>query len=421
MRFAPKPPNDFHEFIRLYYEQCRGRVPAIAAIAGKWSFEDLLPGLSDFDTRFIVQDGMSVQDWCDMSTAVGEVHLSICKRFPHWARNLEHLPGINLTWDELTDPAIYYPEYPQWTFYETTDPQRLHAAQRYLAARPWDRWDEYFHLRKFCSFYGRYDRAIDPPVNLGAFENKYALHSRFMHYFCPPLQSALCIILKRPVRGKAETIRLACEMFSDTVFKEMIDAVEAHYEIPALYEEPELTRLEDRLEAALAMLAGELAPRLTIVPDPVDKTVAQWKRRLDAVPLSPVMRIFDSARFSRLMKGRLQFYGNAPPHFDSVWLIENELRRIRRNFFEIPFGVFWEVTTGQRPHNAVEIIPKLCPTVLTREEAHYVAEFVRLLPGRWESGCQKAIALALSGIFDGFLSALSKIVGRVKEMSGENR
>ena len=31
-RFAPKPPNDFRDFIRLYYDECRSRLPRIAAI-----------------------------------------------------------------------------------------------------------------------------------------------------------------------------------------------------------------------------------------------------------------------------------------------------------------------------------------------------------------------------------------------------
>ena len=46
-------------------------------------------------------------------------------------------------------------------------PDKLAAAERYLAERPWDAEDEHFHLKKFCLYYGRYSRTIDPPVNLG--------------------------------------------------------------------------------------------------------------------------------------------------------------------------------------------------------------------------------------------------------------
>ncbi len=82
IKFEPIPINDFEQFINLYYTKCHERVPQIEAIAGKWTFEDLIPGLSDFDTRFIVSNTMTADDWCDMSEAVGQVHLEICKKYP---------------------------------------------------------------------------------------------------------------------------------------------------------------------------------------------------------------------------------------------------------------------------------------------------------------------------------------------------
>jgi hypothetical protein len=355
-----------------------------------------------------------------MSTAVGEVHLDICRRFPHWARNLEHLPGINLTWSELTDSNGYYPEYPQWTFYNAVQPERVSAARAYLAARPWDARDEYHHLSKFCLYYGRYDREIDPPVNLGPFENKYPLHSRFMHYFCPPLQAALSILLKRPVRGKMETVRLAQEMFpGQPVFHEMQEAVERHYEVPELYEEPALTHLEDRLEAALRFLRDRIAPHLALVPNAAKKTVPRWKSRLKEVRISPAFEAFSAVRFSRLMKGRFAFYAAAPAHFDSTWPIENELRRLRRSFFAIPFGIYWEVVEGERLEDPAPILPRLCPKVLNAEELRCAQEFVRLTPGHWRDGEQRNVAAAIAEIFDGFLSAQNKVVEAIRTECGQ--
>ena len=101
MIFEPKPANDFRLFIATYFERCRAECPKLAAIAGKWTFEDLIPGLSDFDTRFIFSDGVTVEDWMRMSTAVGRVHTSLAKEYPRWARILEHLPGLNLTLAEM--------------------------------------------------------------------------------------------------------------------------------------------------------------------------------------------------------------------------------------------------------------------------------------------------------------------------------
>lgn len=418
MHFEPKPKNDFEEFFELYYAECRTRIPQIAAVAAKWTFEDLIPGMSDFDTRFIVEEGMTPQGWCDMSAAVGEVHLDLCRRYPHWGRNLEHLPGINLMWSEIMDAESYYPEYPQWTFYRTTQPEKLATLETYLAERPWDEKDEYFHLSKFCLYYGRYDRQIDPAINLGPFENKYPLHSRFMHYFCPPLQSALCILNRRPVRGKMDALRLAREMFPEVdVYREMEDVVGCHYEVSELYEEPHLTHLEDRLEEALKALRDRIAPHLTLVADAENKDVLEWKAALKAVRISPLLRAFSAARFSRLMKGRLRFYAAAPPHFDSIWCIENELLRLRQNFFATPFSIYWEIATGKKVDDPATILPRLCPDILNNEELRCTQAFIDLAPGHWNDGEQKQTASAIADVFDGFFSAQTKIVDEIRRHS----
>ena len=69
MRFEPAPENDFGRFIEVYFERCRAVCPKLAAIAGKWTFEDLIPGLSDFDTRLIFADDTRVEEWIEMSFA----------------------------------------------------------------------------------------------------------------------------------------------------------------------------------------------------------------------------------------------------------------------------------------------------------------------------------------------------------------
>ncbi|NQU12379.1 hypothetical protein HQ590_16410, partial [bacterium] len=246
-------------------------------------------------------------------------------------------------------------------------------------------------------------------------ENKYALHSRFMHYFCPPLQAALGLLRRRPVVGKMETVRLAVEMFPDPVYREMRDAVEGHYEVPALYDEPALTRLEDRLEQALERLRQAIAPTLNLIPDAAGSEINDWKAALTRLPVSPAMRVIDAARFSRLMKGRLWFYADPPAHFDSVWPIENELLRLRRSFFAVPFGVYWEVVAGEKVQDPATILPRLCPDPLTAEELRCTQAFVRLLPGRWEPGRQHQIARELADVFDGFFHGLAKVTGRVIE------
>lgn len=410
MKFAPKPENDFAEFIRIYYRECRYRFDKIEAIAGKWMFRDLIPGMSDFDTRFVLNDEMTTDEWCRFSTAVGETHLMLCQKYPCWARNLEHLPGANPTWQELGSEVSYSPEYLQWTYYHTERPDRLGAALDGLNRRPWDEKDEFFHLKKFVTFYGRYDREIDPAINLGVHENKYPLHSRIMHYFNPPVRSALCIIQKRNIVGKSDAFEIAQEMFPTLDCWELIwEILHANYETPKWYQEPHLTELEDQLERALETIAGCLFEASTILSRELGVDVGAWKAALDKVPVDPGLVIVDSTRFSRTMKGRLHFYCNAPAHFDNEWLIQNELGRIGRLFFSVPFQNYWKIRTGETVADPVTILDRLLGDPLSAEEIEATKAFAQLTPGRCPPGQERQVAAAIVEIFDDFYRALSKI------------
>lgn len=417
--FEPCPENDFKEFIEIYYAECKGRIPKIEAIAGKWTFEDLIPGMSDFDTRFICSNNMTVDDWCEMSTAVGEIHLDLCKRFPKWIRILEHLPGINLTWNEYTDDFTYYPEYRQWSIYNCSNEMELENAKKLFSIKPWCERDEYFHLKKFITYFSPYNREIDPAINLGAFENKYPLHSRMMHYFTPPLQSAVSIILKRTIRGKLESLRIAKEVFQEPEVTDTIDeifyALEKHYEVPELYEEPELSLLENRLFNALKIIKKRLSDSITLVSN-VSGNIDDWKKELSNVPIEPQLIIFDSSRFCRLMKGRLRFYANTPGYFDSIWLIQNELKRIGNMFYRTPYRIFWELYSGDKVENIDTVIPKLVPDILNSSEAEATLKFSRLASGTWEERKEVQTALTIADIFDEFFHGLNKIITRVREI-----
>ena len=414
--FVPRPPNDFAEFIETYYDECRAQAPQIEAIAAKWTFEDLIPGLSDFDTRFICTNTMTAEDWCKMSTAIGQVHLDLCRQHPKWARILEHLPGVNLTWAELTSEETYYPEYKQWTCYDSTEPERLTQAQDSLANREWDSKDEYFHLKKFLTYYGPYNRSIDPAINLGPYEHKYPLHSRLMHYFTPPLQAAVSIIQRQSVAGKMETLRLAKSMFPElSIINEITETVAQHYEVPHLYEEPAISELEARLFEALKRIGERLSEEITILPSADRTTPEDWQTSLKQIPVAPSLAIFDYAKFTRLMKGRFYFYTQAPAHFATVLLIQNELNRIGTWFFRIPFGIFCETVHGQRPDDPAKIVPHLVPEVITEEEARCTIRFDELTNGEWR-GRELEVAEQIVDVFDGFFRALDKITREVRAL-----
>ena len=410
MRFAPKPENDFADYIRTYYRECRHRFDKIEAIAGKWMFRDLIPGMSDFDSRFILSDDMSVDDWCTMSTAIGETHLALCEKYPCWARNFEHLPGVNLTWSELSSERSYYPEYHQWTYYQTERPEKLGIALERFAGRTWDEKDEYFHLKKFSLYFGRYDREIDPAINLGVHENKYPLHSRVMHYFNPPVMSAICVLERQNICGKMDAFEIAEHRFPGLCCWDLIrEILHGNYETEKWYREPALTELEDALEEALHEILPQLRDAVTLIPEDAGTGIDAWREALAGVKLDPALVIFDNAKFSRLMKGRLHFYGNAPDHFDTTWLIQNELRRIGNSFFRVPFRTFWEIRTGDAVADPVEILDELRGDPLDEAEIEGTKAFARLTPGHWEEGKEPEVAAAIVEVFDDFFRALNKI------------
>lgn len=408
MRFSPAPENDFAEFIRVYSRECRGRFPRIEAIGGKWMFRDLIPGMSDFDTRFLCDDAMTVDDWCAMSVAVGQAHLALCREYPCWMRNLEHLPGINLTWSELTAESMYYPESRQWTFYDTTQPERLFQALQAQRARPWDVKDEYFFLKKFCLYYGRYDRQIDPPCNMYPHEAKYPMHSRILHYFAPPVQSAMCLLERRHVAGKLDALEQAARRFPELPCWEVIDELlAARYAVPCWYDEPALSRFEDMLEDALRVMAGALRETVTLIPAEAGTDIAAWKRALAAFPIDPAYIVFDNMRFSRLMKGRLEFYADAPDFFDSEYLIDNEMRRIGQNFFVQPFRIFWQRYAGETVEDPTTILDRL-RGMLTDEQIADTRAFAALAFQPWK-GVERQRARDIAAIYDGFYHALHTI------------
>ena len=413
MIFAPRPNNDFRAFYTHYFQRCIERFPRIEALAAKWTFEDLIPGLSDFDTRLICDNAMTADDWIEMSLAVGSVHGEMARQFPQWARILEHLPGLNLMWEELTDTITYYPESNQWTFY-LGEEARLEAARRQLRALEWTVRDEYFHIKKFSVYYGPYQRGIDPPINLGPFENKYSLHSRIWHYFVTPLQSALSILARRNIPGKMETLRLARERLDNAeLIDRIMEILDVHFEAPDISEDPGLGRFECELEAYLRMTYRVLAPELTLFRAGVDDTPDDLRTRLAAVVVDPVQQFFEVTRFSRLMKGRLLFYAQEIPHFDSIPCIRIDVGRMRANFFERPLSIYGSLCCEDALSPA-EVASRLKGDLWSAAEHESVMTLARLAHLPDNTRAYRPLAREIAEIFAPCLEAIEKLATRVR-------
>ena len=399
MDFAPRPENDFRRFIDTYYTRCREVCPKIRAIAGKWEFEDLIPGLSDFDTRFIVDHSTTVEDWAQMSLAVGAVHTELAREEPQWARILEHLPGINLTAAEAAHPAMYSPEFRQWTFH-LGNPQIIAPIESSLGSKPWSARDELFHLKKIALYFGPYQRGIDPPINLGRWETKYALHSRLMHYFTPPVQAAVSLATRCTVRGKLESLRMARELFAQPhVIDIVLDTVARHYEVPDLYDDPGLEQLERELEGYLQTAWSRLAGCVSLIEvDPADSR-EDLRRKTAAVWYDPGDAVFSSLRFARFLKGRLLFYARSIPWFDSEWLIRNELGRMVANFHRTPLVAYGQIRFSEKLAPE-EVLDRLRGNLLDDDVCDGVKAFVDLVNAPLAPGQERQRATEAAAAYD---------------------
>jgi hypothetical protein len=419
VKFAPRPENDFSEFIRQYYTTCRAGCSKIEAVAGKWMYRDLLPGMSDFDTRFILNDSITTDEWCNLSSLVGEVHLELASRYPLWWRNLEHPPGINLTWSEISSERLYYPEFALWTFYLSQEPLKMSNLVRHLSTRPWDVKNENFHLGRFCTYFGRYNRTIDPAVNLGVHANKYPLHSRIMHYFNPPVQSAICILDKHNYPGKMGAFELAAKYFPELdCWEQVFEILHAAYETPKWYEEANLTLLEDSLDMALKAIAAVLREEITLISREAGMDVHRWKRELGLVVQEPAAEMLEKTRFSRVFKGRLWFYLHAPEDYDTTFLIRNELGRVGWLFFTAPFRIYWRWKTGAQVENPLAILEELRGSPLTDGQVEATREFARLVLDGWQ-GKEIEVSHRILEIYDEFYRGLSIITADVLS-AGQN-
>jgi len=418
LEFVPCPNNNFDEHIQEYFERSNAACPKIEAIYGKWNMEDLIPGMSDFDTRFLVSSGTIPEDWVEMSREVGRVHTEICREYPDRARILEHLPGLNFTWDEVADPIFYYPEFHQWSFYYVNSAKN-EVFMKNLAAHSWSTTDELFSIKKFTLYFTPYDREIDPPINLGPYENKYPLHSRFMHYFCPPVQCAVSILSKRMVKGKYESLRLAREMLPYPEVIDMIfDSIEKHYETPELYKEPRLSEVEDQLFKYLNEVYRIIQPHITVIdaPLPSENLRDLLLERLGEIGTGIMTRFYEGIKFCRMMMGRLLFYAEEISHFDSSWLIRHELGRIRRLFFETTFSTF-AVIAWDKKLTPEESLERCRGEFLSEYDYLAVKEFADIFSETYSETEIKKFSKKVAARMAPFQTAIERLALRARELA----
>ena len=238
-----------------------------------------------------------------------------------------------------------------------------------------------------------------------------------MHYFVPPMQAAICVIQKRVIRGKMESVLEAKKLFPELlIFDELIDVVEKHYETPKLYKEPEISHLEEQLYNALTVIYKKLSENITVVDDAKNKQSFQWKQELSKSDQPSYLTVFDNTKWARQMRGRLHFYANAPDHFDSQWCIENELKRINNMFFVVPYSAFWQVKTGERPTDLLEVVKYLRGNLLSGKQADATIRYHELTSQKYQPCDYKKAALEIVEVYEDFYRGLYNLLQELKRI-----
>lgn len=328
----------FQQVADLVGQAFRKQCPNFVALAGKWPHDDLVPGLSDMDFRIICDGRTKVDDWLHIDRVMGRTMAKIARDNPQWNRINEHTAGTAMTIPEMMDERFYNPEYSVLDIW--FGPRDwLDKLKASVSNRPFGYFDEHTHLMKFLTYYSPYIHGIDPPVNLGSFEPKYAMHSRCWHYFAPPMYSAASLLARRNFAGKRDALNWLCD--NGHIAEQthaVLEKVNAHYETPELTDSDSLRTFEEFLYTAFEQLYPRVCESIQFLQVDLSQDRSQIKKQLNACRSQPSQMLMDKLRWARTRAGRCYFYLNTPEHYSVSHQLKIELiwlRRVTGPMFEI--------------------------------------------------------------------------------------
>jgi hypothetical protein len=307
----------FNDVAHMVGVQISAESPHVVALVAKWPSEDLVPGLSDMDFRIICDETTTSEDWVNIDRQIGRIHCKMVAEHPEWNRINEHTAGAGVSLAEIANDRFHHPEYAVWTVWWGRDEWAKELQARTLA-RPLDGNDERYHLARFVSYFSPYNHGIDPPINLGVFEPKYALHSRCWHYFAPPMLSAATLLARRHFGGKRPALEwLAENGFAARQARAVLDQVNAHYDTPEQFDPRRLAMFEQFIFAAFEEVFIPLLNSMQSFEVPRPVTLQELKLHLASHLADPLVELLTQVRYARIRAGRYFFYLNAPSHFSA--------------------------------------------------------------------------------------------------------
>ena len=366
--------REFFDLAEQYAIRCANRFAAAHLLVAKWRPEDLIPGLSDLDSRVICDD-MNPERWLAFEEEASAVQLEFMREDPEWNRKLEHTPGTCISSKELLDEALYESEMHTWNYY-WGDSELYLRFQDYLASKPWDQRDEYYQLKRWLTFWGRYNKDLDPLVNVpAALVFRYGLHSRCLHYFVPALHAALGLLKRRPMHGKRETLYHCMEIYPrERVLLEVADLVDRQYKTSQYDDPASLQAFDDRLFAFLQVLAPQVLEAVTIVDLEGQRTMENLRAKLKDYSRHPLQAIFHALRVFRIRRGRYYCYLNAPEGFELDLMIPREVALLGNATVETPWKTYGRLLWGEDNLSVPQVWQRLNPGFLSPEELRVAME-----------------------------------------------
>lgn len=298
-------------------KQLSAASPCVMALITKWSKGDLVPALSDMDFRVVCDTSATAEDWVQIDWHVGRIHREMVEQHPEWNRINEHTPGAGVCLTEIEDERFHHPEYSVWNVWWGRGEWLTRLKSRTLS-RPLCAIDEQYHLERFLNYYSPYIHGIDPPINLGTYEPKYALHSRCWHYFAPPMLSAATLLARRHFSGKREALGwLIANNFAQRQAQAVLQQVDAHYETLERTDQSGLDRFEQLLWTGFQEVLEPVCRSVEHMELPRTLSLVELKQYVTSSTVDPLLELLENVRFLRIRASRCYFYLNAPAHFSS--------------------------------------------------------------------------------------------------------
>jgi len=106
---------------------------------------------------------------------------------------------------------------------------------------------------------------------------------------------------------------------------------------------------------------------------------------------------------------------SAGKHFDSIWLIQNELSRIGKSFFANPFTIYWKTFGDGESLPPLEVAKRLTGKIFTPEDFSVIKRFKELTMNGYEKGKEIEITKQIVEVMDEFYLALDKLVRTINK------